>query len=234
MENDHRGPGRPKTVIKVASASIAASIAFTCLCLLPAWAAYWAYVVKPQDFKLQSETTVKIDTSGLPENATEEDWYPLALQVLEESGWELPPNLVMLGSSIPCSPPATLKKLDLEFIATDLVGIIPHPKAASLDLDRLAGTASIEFYDAGPGFTRSRVLEFSEMRVRLHDALDIADANGGQQFRKQVASSCRAYIYVRDYTWKIFYYSEPSQPNHPSWSVDIDARTGKATRLTLP
>ena len=212
-------------------AGVATSLAFTCLCLVfGCIAVFTANWIEETEFVFLVDTTVTIDTSALPEKPTEVDWYPIALRVLEDSGWELPPNLVMLSSGLPCSPSAALERLRLEFTATDFVGIIAHHKAAVINLDRLTSTAAVFIYDAGPGLARSRNLVFSEMTVGLREALEIADANGGQEFRKQVDNGCEAIVWIHEHQWEIVY-RESEQPTRSRLHVQVDARSGIAKRV---
>ena len=231
MRNDRGESSRHRTVLTVvvAIACLGVALACACGCLL---AVFTANLIEETEYPILVDTVISIDTSVLPENATEKDWYPIALQVLEDSGWELPPNLVMLSSGIPCSPPAELERLHLDFAATDLVGFLPHYIGAQLYLDRRTGTAKVMIWDGGPRLAHSRTLELSEMTVDLRKALEIADANGGQEVRRQVDKSCEASIWIREHTWEIhYYYREPEQSARTLLYVEVDARTGKAKRL---
>lgn len=235
MRNDRGGSLRQTTIRKVvlSRAGVATCLAFTCLCLVCGCiAVFTADWIEETEYPTLVDTTVTIDTSALPEKPTEDDWYPIALQVLEDNGWELPPNLVMLSSGIPCSPPAALQRLHLDFAATDLVGLIPHRKSASMYLDRTTSTAAVFIYDAGPGFALSHNLEFSEMTVGSREALEIADAHGGEELRKQMGDDCEVSIWIRKHTWEIHYHRVSEQPARPLLHIEIDARSGKIKRVS--
>jgi hypothetical protein len=176
------------------------------------------------------DTKLTIDTSTLPEDPKEKDWYPIAVRVLESSAWNLPPNLVMFGTNVPCSVPTGLTRLHLGFEAVDFVGVVPHRKVAVVDLDRSTDSASVRIYDAGPSLTPLQTLQFSRMLVDSHEALAIADRYGGREFRESVNNNCEVSLWIRDYEWGINY-KESGQSTRPELRIRIDAKSGKAKRL---
>ena len=175
------------------------------------------------------EKEVTIDTSALPEHPTEEDWYSVAVEALQNSDWGLSPDLTRVSVLLPCQSDPVLDELDMDFADVYFDGVIPHLKMASVSLDRTTNTASVMISYQALRWRRSP-LGFSKMEIGLHQALAIADHYGGQEFREGVNDRCVMSIFVTDYEWRIGY-KELGQPIWSDLRIRVDAQSGKARQL---
>jgi hypothetical protein len=175
------------------------------------------------------ETVVMIDTSALPEHPTEEDWYTIAVQVLDDKGWDLSPNLTMVSGLFACQPDTVLDELDLDFADAYFNGIIPYLKTASVSLDRTTNTASVSIAHQALRWRHS-TLDLSEMQFGLHEAIRIADRHGGQKFRELVNGRCEMSVLISDYEW-IVSYKESGQLIWSDLRILVDSRSGKARQV---
>jgi hypothetical protein len=174
------------------------------------------------------EQEVAIDTSALPEHPTEEDWYPVAAEVLNNSDWGLSPHLTMISTLLPCESDPVLDRLDMDFADVYFDGVVPYLKMASVSLDRTTNTASVLISYQALRWGHSP-LDFSKMEISLHQALEIADRYGGQEFRERVNGECEVSIFVSDYDWKIGY-KESGQLTWSDLRIQVDAKSGRAKR----
>jgi hypothetical protein len=233
MTDQHRRSLQQKSILAtlLASGCSVSLFAVVVVCLIAGCAAIFIInTIEESELVTVVETEVPIDTTVLREDPSIQNWYSIALQVLRSSGWELSRDPVLLGGGVSCSSPLDLTKLHLEFAATDFVGILPHGKAATVDLNRATEKASIGIYDAGLRLRHSQHMELSKMAVGLYDAFEIADENGGQDFRESTNNNCDVTFWITDYEWQ-FDYREFDHSTRAGLRIQVDARSGKVRQL---
>jgi hypothetical protein len=234
MTKENRGSPQQKSILAtpLASGCSVSLLALVVVCLISFCAVRLVSdAIEESDLVTIVETEVPLDTTMLPQVLTEREWYSMAVQVLRSNGWNLSLDPVNLGGNSPCSSSLQLTKLNMEFAATDFVGILPHGKAATVDLDRATNKASIWIYDAGFRLKHSQRMELSKMAIGLHDAFDIADRNGGQDFRQSLNNHCEVLFWINDYEWQ-FAYRELGQSTRVGLRIQVDAKSGKVKHLS--
>lgn len=180
--------------------------------------------------ELLVEAEVEIDTSTLlPREPTAEDWYPVAVQLLDEQGGRSPMKLYSLGGyTDSCVPSLSLNHFHAEFMAYEFRGILPYKRFAQLSFDQAAGSAFVWITEEGPVLTRSPLMDFSKVKVHSREVLDLAEQAGGEQYRQRVNNQCQISISLVRYKWKIYYWQH-GQKDAPGLWIEVDARTGKIT-----
>jgi len=169
---------------------------------------------------------IAIDTSGLPERPTIDDWYLVAVEVLNDSGWDLQPNLTGIGADMPCSSNPVLDGLTMHFADSYFDGLTPSLKWASVSLDRSTNTASVEIAYQALRWRHSS-LDISNMRTGLYEALEIA-ARHRRRLGLSVNGKCMSHISISGNVWYIAYKGD-GQPDWPDWRIGVDTKTGQAT-----
>jgi len=177
--------------------------------------------------------TIEINTSTLPETPSIEDWYPLAVEILEAHNWQLAPNLIGIGASdIPCGPEPRLDKVSFEFADIYFKGIFPCRKRAHIWLDRTNNTASVDIYYQMMEWQYAR-LDLTQLKIGLDDAFKIADDYQGKMFRDSVNNKCRMGFWIRaNAIWEISYRTEGQL--WEDWEIWVDAINGETKHHQLP
>jgi hypothetical protein len=204
-----------------------------CTCLLVAYGGIVVVQVLKDIEPVQLlDTEIPVDTSSVPLNSTEKDWYPIAVQVLASQGWDLPPHLVLFGSPITrCSPPFELDRVNMEFSAVEWEGLFPYVKVAEISFVRSAGNASVRIWVDGPRLTTyNPVLDLAKMQVDAQKALELAERYGGQEHRDRVQNRCQINIQIVDDLWRIRYWDPEHLTDSEFW-IEIDAKTGQTRRV---
>ncbi|MDY7075330.1 MAG: hypothetical protein SXV54_00265 [Chloroflexota bacterium] len=107
--------------------TVVLTTAYAILCCMIAWLGM-SLVDESDDVRNRQtlvRTEVTIDTSSLPENPTVKEWYPLSVQVLQDNGWNLSPNLTSLGTIVSCEPNPVLDKVTMDFVDDYFDGFRP-------------------------------------------------------------------------------------------------------------
>lgn len=214
----------------VGALSITCAAACVAFCL-GAWLLAWL-ITEQEDVEYPQtivEKTVAIDTSALAERPTEEDWYAVAVQVLDEEGWDLDPNLTMISALVPCSAEPALGNLEMHFADAYLDGLMPHLNMATVSLDRATNTASIEIAYQALRWKHS-TLDLGKVSVGLYEALEIAGRHSGQEFADGASHQCEASIYLIEYEWRIGF-RESGHTTWPDWRMLVNAQTGEVKRV---
>jgi len=197
------------------------------------WLVYAIFI--DEEESLLVDTEVAIDTSALPTRPTEEDWYQLAVQILETHEWDLPPNLTNMGyASFPCAASPTLNAWSMSFEASYFNGIIPTRKSAYIVFNHATSTATVTI-NSIPFLwpRRSAVLDLSKITVDCYEAFEIADTYAGQEFRDSVNDACQMGLgMTSDYIWSIRYREHDQR--REDWGIRVDAITGEVERHQYP
>jgi len=190
-------------------------------------------VITDEEYTTLVNTEVLIDTSALPEKPTVSDWYAIAGQVLENNDWDLSANLTsVFYGDLPCQSGPALNVLAMSFADSYLNGPIPSVKYAEIILNRANSTASVHIY-CSPMRKLRPSLRLSEVEVGFYEALEIADRQGGQEFRDRVSDACNIGFFIdSDYVWKIDYQKQAQYRER--WEIWVDARTGEAKQHQGP
>jgi hypothetical protein len=178
-----------------------------------------------------TEKTIAVDPGALPNRPTEEDWYQVALYALQESGWNLSPNLT--GVSVPafgCQIDPEIEQLTMHFTDTYFDRVIPGIKFASVIIDRPSETASVSISYQLLRWRYSPI-KTSDIQVGFYEALQIADALGGQDFRQSTNDRCEIHSFLSEYEWRIGHFETDGRSGWPDLRISVDARSGKARRL---
>jgi len=181
-----------------------------------------------EDPQILVEKEVAIDPGALPEHSTEQDWYRIAVQILEDHGWDLAPNLTVVSALVSCQSCPTWSRLDMDFADAYLHGVVPYLKMASISFDQNTNTASVLIEHQALRW-RHDTLDLSKAKVGLCEALEIADRYAVRDYREDASDGCKASIFLSDHVWKISY-KESGEP----WSeqlILVDSRTGKAKQV---
>ena len=174
------------------------------------------------------DTQVTIDTASLPPNPTIEDWYPIGLQVLQDNGWDLSPNLTGIGAITSCGYTLALDEIQLDFTSRYFDGLRPSVKRGWVSLDRRSNTASVYISYQAMQWVRSSGIDLAEVKVGIHEALEIADQYAGQDYRESVDNKCQVRVYLGSRGWRIKYRKEEERPQWETWTIWVDAVTGEA------
>ncbi len=203
-------------------------------CILLCLVIWLGYVVLADDeYITLTDTEVALDTSALPENPTEDDWYVLAKQVLEAQGWDVSPNLTWFHTiDLPCTPEPVLNSLAMFFADSYMEGYVPSVKHAELVFDRTAEIIKVHI-SYSPMHWRHRTLDLSKTTVDFYKALAIADVHGGQEFRESINDACDTSVILTSRNTWLVKYRENGQ-RWENWEIRVDAITGKASRHDLP
>lgn len=177
--------------------------------------------------------TIEIDTSTLPEDPTIEDWYPLAIQILESKNWQLNPNLTSVETSnIPCDSEPKLNEITFNFADVYFDGIFPCRKRAHIWLNRTNHTASIDIYYEMMEWQYAP-LDLAQLEIDLDEAFKIADDYQGKTFRDSVNNECQMGFWIKtNAIWEISYKAEGQR--WEDWEIWVDAINGEAKRHQLP
>jgi hypothetical protein len=151
------------------------------------------------------EKRVPIASSNLPENLEVRGWHAVATNVLDKNGWNLPLNLVLFSTYVPCTSLSDASRVRMEFVAIDGSPVLPHKIAAVVSFDRERGDASVWVYDAGPKLRHAPIMHLSSLKVGLIEAFDKAERLGGQEFRAGSNNECDIVVWLHDYEWNIDY-----------------------------
>ncbi|MBN2392410.1 MAG: hypothetical protein JXR84_16895 [Anaerolineae bacterium] len=209
-------------------------IAIVILCSLVCTVAFMAYIVLADDEYIDViDTEMTLDMSDLPGSPTEDDWYALAVQVLEANGWNASPNLTWFYTiELPCSPNPVLSSLKMMFADSYMDGLVPSVKYAELKFDRTTNTVTVHIFYS-PMHWGHPTLDLSKTTVDFYQMLAVADAHGGQEFRESVNNACdiRVILTSRN-TWSVKYRENGRQ--WENWEIRVNAITGKAGRYDLP
>jgi len=209
-------------------------MAIVSLCSLVCTVAFMAYIVLADDEYIDvMDIEMALDMSDLPESPTEDDWYALAVQVLEANGWNVSPNLTRLHSTkLPCSPNPALNGLVMFFADSYMEGYVPSVKHAELVFNRTANTVEVHISYSPMHWGHSR-LDLSKTKVDFYQALAIADAYGGRAFRDSVNDACDISVILTSRNVWLVCYRENGQ-QWEDWEIRVNAITGKASRYDLP
>jgi hypothetical protein len=199
------------------------------LCCAVAWGAI-GVIDEAEDARNRQtlvRTEVAIDTSLLPENPTIEDWYPIGLEVLQDNGWDLSPNLTSMGTIASCEPGLVLDEVEMKFADRYFDELRPSIKWGWISLDRHSNTASVWIEYQALQWKHSASIDLTQVEVGLQEALEIADRHGGRDYRESVNNECNVNIDLWGDEWRIRYREDESSRWEP-WIIWIDAATGEA------
>jgi len=174
------------------------------------------------------EQEFDMDTSALPEKPTVDDWYTLAIRVLEAQDGQPTPDLVRIYSHTPCQSEPALDGIGMHFATFHFEGVWPSVKYAYMSLNRSSSKASVDLFYALMDWHYS-VLDLSQVDVSFYEAFEIADSYAGQAFRKAVDDKCDIGFRIdASYIWKISYrkYGQPVE----DWEIWVNAVTGEVER----
>lgn len=203
-------------------------------CILLCLVIWFGYIALADDeYVTLTDTEVALDANALPENPTEDDWYALAVQVLEAQGWNVSPNLTWLFTvGLSCAPNPTLNRLVMTFADFYMEGLVPSVKHAELEFDRAAGIVKVHI-SYSPMHWRHSTLDLSKTIVDFYQAIAIADAYGGQEFRESVNNACDMKVALTSRNvWSVVY--RENGQRWENWEIRVDAITGEASRRNLP
>ena len=147
------------------------------------------------------------------------------MQLSEDHGWDLAPNLTWIGASGPCESYPEPDRFSADLADAYFDGVVPYLKWAWISFDRNTNTASVLIEHQALRW-RHGTLDLSKPNIGLYEALEIADRYGGRDYREDVSDKCRVSISLNDHVWKITY-KESGEPWAEQWIV-VDSRTGKA------
>jgi hypothetical protein len=210
------------------------SVIVALLCVAMCCTIWFAYVVTTdEEYTTLVDTKVLIDASALPEEPAIGDWYAIAVQVLKDNDWGLSPNLTSaFYGSLPCQSGPVLDTLTMNFADAYFNGAIPSVKYAEIILNRSNSTASVHIYYSPMRWLHPS-LRLSGVEVDFYEALEIADRQGGQEFRDRVGDACDiGFLIGSDYTWKIDYRKQAQYRER--WGIWVNARTGEAKQHQEP
>jgi hypothetical protein len=182
-----------------------------------------------EDPQILVEKEVTVDPDTLPEHPTEQDWYRIAVQILEDHGWNLAPNLTSFFVRVPCQSYPEPDLLSMNFADAYFEGVVPRLKTASVSFDQNTNTGSVLIEYQALRW-RHDTLDLSKTNVGLYEALEIADRYGGRDYREDVNDKCRVIISLSEHVWNISY-KESGEP----WSeqrILVDFRTGEAKQAS--
>ena len=170
---------------------------------------------------------VAIDPGVLPDHPAERDLYRIAVQLLEDHGWDLAPNLPWIGAGGPCQSNPEPDRFSVDFADAYFDGVVPYLKWASISFDRNADTASVWIEHRALRWKHD-TLDLSETNIGLYEALEIAELHGGRDYRQDVNSKCGVSIFLNDSVWNIGY-KESGEP-WSEQSIRVDYGTGEVKR----
>ncbi len=178
-----------------------------------------------------------VDFTQLPEQPTEEDWYDVAVTLLHDIGWSPPHNMVQFGASFRCGDSYTLEEVsNILFEKKYLSTSGPIYESARIwfgwhnEEIRILTARSINLpMDA---LLPVNGLDFSRKKVSAADAYDLAEANGGAEFRESIDNNCEVLVRLSSGTeWHIDYSGdktgEDDEFSRPQLNIYINAMTGK-------
>jgi hypothetical protein len=199
----------------------------SCILSIAGFADEWEEVEYPQ---IIVEKEVAIDTQALPEQPRMTDWYPLAVQILKDDGWDLAPNLTKIRALCTCEPGTGLIGVEMSFADAYLSGLIPSLRLASISFDPGSDRASVLIAYQALRW-RHKTLDLDELGIGLHEAIEIADRHGGQEYRETMKDACEVTASITGDHWIVrFRGSRQSSPT--DIEIRVDAQSGKAKRLT--
>lgn len=181
---------------------------------------------------LSTETTFEVDT--LPEYPNENDWYELAVRILEGYDKDMSPNLYRITTNvIPCTLNLSLDHLTLEFADSYFAeGYIPSIKYAELTFDRESGIVEVQT-SYSPMHWGHSSLELSKTTVDFYEALALADVFKGQEFRESLDNACEISVRLTsNHYWLIAYRENDGE--WQNWRIQIDAVTGEVSQYSYP
>jgi len=192
---------------------------------------YTALAVDEYIDLVDKETLTSFDS--LPERPTEDDWYALGLQVLQDNHWQVAPNLTSMWSlDLLCSSSPTPSKIAMHFADSYLEGPVPSVKHAEIIFDRTTSVVQIHIYYAPVHWGVSQV-KLTKLNVDLYEALALADAYGGADYRQGADDGCVMSVRLTsNYRW-IVKYGRPGW-RWEDWEMVVDAVTGDVHRHDLP
>lgn len=193
---------------------------------------YWAMLDEGKPIVLV-DTRGDFDASGLPEEPTLNDWYALAMQVLETYDYQFEPDLKHIYyARLPCGSKVNSNVVEMAFESFYFDGRTPNVKSAVISFDRSANEVSIYIYYHQFEFKVSQ-LDLSRIQVEPNEALEIADHFAGQNFRDSINDNCTMAIQLdSDYMWKVRYHKNGQQ--WEDWEIWVDAIDGEVERRQVP
>jgi hypothetical protein len=228
-----RQDGQARNLVRLAQVVFALPVCAILCCV--AWQGLiW---VKNLEGVEQSEILVynkfALDTTSLPERPTLEDWYAIGWQLLQDNGWDLSSNLVSIQTFAPCGDPdPVLNKVNLDFSDAYFDGFIPCRKHGEVCFDRDSDKVRVSIEYNALSWNRPPSIEFTEVRVELPQALEIADRHGGREYRESLNDQCDVEIWLDSSEWEIRYRNLETS-RWEFWTIVIDVETGEA-RLNQP
>ena len=203
--------------------TVAGVLAIVC-CL--AW--FWAWLVdtiRETYSETVVETEVALEPSQLSTDSTVEEWYDLAVQMLEEQGWNVSPDLALLYARFQCMPKSQQLALDsvhMRFAGAYLTGI----KFGEVYLWPANRTASIEIARE-PLRWRHANIDTTRIEIDWRQALEIGEQHTGTAFLKEVGDRCLVGLDLDENVWQVSYGDSGASSPWIGPTISIDARTGK-------
>lgn len=198
----------------------------SCIIFIAGFADEWEEVEYPQ---VLVDKEVAVDTRALPEQPSMNDWYLLAVQILRNNGWDLAPNLTRVWALRPCEPGSELTRLEMSFADAYLFDLIPSLRLASVSLYPKSDRAAVLIAYQALRW-RHKTLDPGELRIGLHEAIEIADRHGGQDYRETMKDKCEVVVSITGDQW-IVRFRESRQSSSTDIEIRVDAKSGKAKRL---
>lgn len=175
------------------------------------------------------ETEVGLDIQDVSGLHTLDDWQSKFYDLLQEAGWEYSPYLVSVSAGASCREPTQMNWIRMDFEAKEYSGIVPFLRYAATSYDPKTNGVSIRIEEQALRLKRASELDLSRYRIGFTEAIDIADINGGEQYKQDLNDNCGIAGYLRNGMWEILY--SPEGPNTgPHLSVQIDAIMGSVER----
>ena len=200
------------------------------MCCTACFFAALAYEIRQEGSETVLKTEVPLQPGQLPMESTVEEWYDLAVQMLEEQGWDLSPNLVEFSVHLVCSPlpqKPTLRGLYIFFHDAYFDGTMPSTKSAYMSFKPSIDAVSIEITNYPLRWHRKH-LELDAIKVGWRDALRIAQQHGGDSFQARVQNLCRVGLSLDDHRWSVKYSTGGDDlPYSAGPTIRIDGRTGE-------
>jgi hypothetical protein len=171
------------------------------------------------------ETEVALEPGQLSTDSTVEEWYDLAVQMLEEQGWNVSPDLALLYARFQCMPKSQQLVLDsvhMRFAGADFTGI----KFGEIYLWPANRTASIEIARE-PLRWRHANIDTTRIKIDWRQALEIGEQHAGTAFLREVEDRCLIGLQLDEYMWRVSYGDSGASSPWIGPTICIDATTGK-------
>jgi hypothetical protein len=179
------------------------------------------------------EDEAAVEPGQLSSDSTVEEWYHLAVHILEEHEWQVSPNLTGLYLSLQCAPDShepVLHSVHMQFADAYFVGIIPSIKFGDVYLQSANATASVAIA-YHPLRWRHKEIDIATINVGWRQALEISQQQDGATFQREVGDRCTVGLNLDDHEWRVSYGDSGASPRWIGPTIWIDARTGTVLKI---